>query len=500
MTGREARAALATVREWSRDLTALESSARLLQWDQETAMTRGAGPSRALVLGRIAGLVHRELVRPDVEEPLALLAALPADKRSADAAALVCESRRRRARAIRVPEALVRELTETISISIQGWAEALRSGGFETFAPHLERLVALRREEAAHLDVGDELYDSLLDVYDPGLRTADVVPVLDTLVTELQSLLAQIPTPRAKVDWTPWIGADLSGLMHEIAAQVGYDPTRGGFARSSHPFCMRIHHHDVRLTTRRASADPFDDVFSTLHELGHALYDQANPDALHDTLLGEPISLAAHESQSRFYENHIGRSRAFWEWCGPRLRKALGGQTRTLTTARLHAEAIRVERSLVRTEADEVTYGLHIALRTRLEMALFRDELGVRDLPDAWEAQTSDLLGIVPTSAATGVLQDLHWAEGAFGYFPTYSLGDIYAAQLAEAAERALGPLEEVVAEEGPLPITAFLKERVHRHAGRYLTADLMRRATGEEMSVAPLVRHLRRRYVDEAA
>jgi carboxypeptidase Taq len=288
-------------------------------------------------------------------------------------------------------------------------------------------------------------------------------------------------------------------LAHEVGALVGFDAAGGVIARSAHPFTTTMHHGDVRFTTRLDPADPIGNITAVLHEAGHALYEQGFPAETARTPLHDAPSLGAHESQSRFLENHVGRTPAFWRLLEPAMRRHFPEAMEGIDAAALHRAASSVRPSPIRVEADEVTYNLHIVLRFELELALIRGDLDVDDLPGAFADAMERLLGIRPPSHADGVMQDIHWPQGLFGYFPTYTLGNLYAAQLAEACDAALGGLEEAVAAGRFADIVGFMRENVHRHGRRYDTPELMRRATGRELDADALIAHLAR-VVDPAA
>ena len=282
-------------------------------------------------------------------------------------------------------------------------------------------------------------------------------------------------------------------LAREIAAMVGFDASAGVIARSAHPFTGSPHRGDVRFTTRLSSESPLGNISAVLHELGHALYEQGFPAEVDRSPLYDAPSMGAHESQSRFWENQIGHTQAFWVLIEPVMRRLLPQAMEGIDAALLHRAARVVRPSLIRVEADEVTYNLHIVLRFELELALIRGDLDVDDLPAAFDDAMERLLGIRPPSHADGVMQDIHWPQGLFGYFPTYTLGNLYAAQLAEACDEALGGLEDAVAAGRLDDVLGFMRDRVHRHGRRFDTPDLMRRATGRDLDAGALIAHLTR-------
>jgi carboxypeptidase Taq len=484
--------------DWAGTLDDLGGAAQLLGWDRETVMPRAGAEGRARRLGTLAALHHRELVRADAGE--AIEALREDGDLDDDARAMLRLAARDRERALRVPEALVREISEACSRSTSAWIEARKADDFAAFAGPLRRVVELKRREAEAIGIGDEPYDALLDGFEPGARAAQLEPVFADLRERLAPIVAAA-SAREPAELPPreWAEEGQMALAHDIAALVGFDETAGAIARSAHPFTSSPHAGDVRFTTRLDPASPLSNIGAVMHELGHALYEQGLPAEVDRTPLHDAPSLAAHESQSRFWENQVGHTLAFWTALEPDLRRRFPEAMTGLDPALMHRAARVVRPSLIRVEADEVTYNLHVVLRFELELALIRGELDVDDLPGAFADGMERLLGIRPPNDALGAMQDIHWADGLYGYFPTYTLGNLYAAQLAEVAHAELGGIERAV-EEGRLPdILAFMRERVHRHGARMETPDLMRRATGRELGSDALIAHLERSYLAAA-
>jgi len=475
-------------------LSDLYGTQMLLGWDRETTMPPDGAEGRARQMGTLAALNHRELVREEMGEVLEELAGDA--ELDEDARAMVRLARHDRDRAVRVPEALVREITETCSRCVSVWAEARRANDFAAYAGPLREVVRLKRQEAEAIGIGDEPYDALLDAYEPGARAADLEPIFAELRARLTPLVeAATDRDPATLPERDWDEAAQMTLAHEIAGMVGFEESAGVIAKSAHPFTSSPHRGDVRFSTRLARESPLSSISAVLHELGHALYEQGFPGTAARTAVYDAPSLGAHESQSRFWENQIGHTLAFWERLEPAMRRLFPDAMAGIDAGLLHRAARVVRPSLIRVEADEVTYNLHVVLRFEIELALMRGDLGVDDLPSAFSDGMERLLGIRPPTDALGAMQDIHWADGLFGYFPTYTLGNLYAAQLAEAAERDLGPIEEAVAEGRLLDLLGFMRERVHRYGARYPTTELMRRATGVELSSDALVSHLERSY-----
>jgi carboxypeptidase Taq len=472
----------------------LAGSAALLSWDRETLMPPGGAEGRTMQLGTLAALHHRELVREDAGEALAALA----DDAELDdeARAAVRLATRDRDRALRVPESLVRELSEACSRCVTAWVDAREADDFAAYAGPLTRVVELKRREAEAIGIGDEPYDALLDGFEPGATTAELEPVFTDLRARLTPLVGlAASTEPAQLPERTWDEDGQMRLARVIAEMVGFDLTSGIIARSAHPFTGGGHRGDVRFTTRTDPSSPLSNISAVMHELGHALYEQGFPASADRTPVHDAPSLGAHESQSRFWENQIGRTPAFWERLEPSMREVFPEAMRGIDASLLCRASRVVEPSLIRVEADEVTYNLHIVLRFGLELAMIRGDLGVADLPGAFADGMEDVLGIRPPTTALGAMQDIHWADGLFGYFPTYTLGNLYSAQLAEAAQDELGDLQALVAEGRFDTVLAFMRDRIHRHGATLPTQELMRRATGRELSSDALIAQLERGY-----
>ena len=474
-------------------LAAFVSADRLFDWDLNTSMASGARRGREGVIETFAGLAHREASRPDVDD---MLSAIDEDATSsAELRRMVQLARRLRRRTERLSAEFEGELAVAAMRSSSIWTDARPRNDFAMLSEPLARLVSLKRQEASLLDVGDEPYDGLLDQFEPGARVSEILPLFDQLSRPLAELAGAARRHEPRVAGLHWDADGQLALAREVAVALGYEPERGGFGISPHPFASAIHAGDVRISTRVNPLDPNECLLSTMHEVGHAIYDQALPESLAGTLLWDAPSHGAHESQARFWENHVGRDEAFWEWLAPHVIRHFPEQSRTVPPAELFAETRAVRPSLIRTDADEVTYNLHIILRLEIELALIRGDIEVTDLPNVWDRGMERLLGIRPDSDADGVMQDSHWPAGDFGYFPSYTLGNIYAAQLAEALGRECGTLTSLIRAGSFATIADFMRRRLHQHGQRFDADEIMARATGEPRSTDALVRHLRQRY-----
>ncbi len=483
---------------------ALTGALTLLQWDMETYMPPRGAEARGEQLAALQGVLHERLTAPALGEALERAASEEGD--DPDRAAALRALRFDRDRAVRVPPALVRELALAQAEGVEAWKAARAAGDFGRFAPSLERLLELRRRQAEALLPGlarppgaaaPEAYDALLEGYEPGMRVSRLEPILARLVGWLAPLVAELearPPPEDSFLRAPFDPTAQWEFTLELLDAVGFDRKAGRQDRSVHPFSLGLDPGDVRLTTRVLDDQPLSAIFSTLHEAGHGLYEQQLPAALRRSVLCAAPSMGLHESQSRLLENQVGRSIPFWRAYLPRLARRFpavaGDSPETFCRA-----ANRVVRSPVRTESDEVTYNLHIALRFELELALVRGTLAVRDLPAAWDARSEALLGLRPRTPVEGVLQDIHWAGGDVGYFPTYTIGNLYAASLFAAARRALPALDDDLARGELRPLLAWLGEHVHRVGRRKDAEEIVRDATGQGLTDRDLEAHLRSRY-----
>ncbi len=478
-----------------RELRDLSGIIGLATWDQETYLPTKAEAARASQLSTLQGLYHERLVAPEVGAWLARLAEAPL---SDDEKAMVRLLARERDRAVRVPVDLVRALAEAQGAALTAWRVAREGRAFAAFAPALDRLLALRREQADAIGHEGERYDALLAGFEPGMRTARLMPVLHALRDQLVPLVA------ALAGWPP--GPDiLAGVRFpadaqwrftvELLGRLGFDLEAGRQDKSVHPFTGGTHPTDVRLTTRIAEENLSAALFGTIHECGHGLYEQGFRPVDHRTVLAAAPSMGLHESQSRLWENLVGRSLPFWQALYPRLQASFPAQLGAVPLTAFHAALNRVSRSPIRVEADEVTYNLHIVLRTELELELLRGNLPAADLPAAWNASSRALLGVEPVDDVKGVLQDIHWAWGELGYFPTYALGNLYAASLMSAAERALPGVWEAIARGDVAPLRTWLRTHVHAEGARLDAEDLVRKVTGEGLTDRDFVAYLRRKY-----
>ena len=475
-----------------RDTQALGEVLGRLGWDQETMMPRGAAEQRAEEMAALESVLHARRTDPRLADWLA--AAEPEDEA---ARAQLRHIARSHARTTKVPERLARALAATTSRAQGIWAEARKADDFAAFAPTLKEVVALRREEAACLATGDgpgALYDALLEDYEPGTSSAQITAMFDALRPGLVALRERILAAPAPAGLSGQFDeAAQLALAEELARAFGYDMARGRIDRAVHPFSSGSG-LDVRITTRTDPRDPFNCLYSTIHEVGHAAYEQGIDPAYRLTPLGSGVSMGVHESQSRIYENQLARSPAFTGWLYGRMAERFGDIGVDGPDA--FARAVnRVHPGFIRTEADEIHYNLHVMLRYDLERDLIGGALQVDDLPEAWNARFAADFGMAVDRPANGVLQDVHWSVGLFGYFPTYSLGNVYAGCLHAALRADIPDLDAHLAQGDPGPALAWLREKVQRHGGLYEPVELITRATGAAPTVQPLLDYLEAKF-----
>lgn len=481
----------------TRELFRLRSASGLLGWDRETYMPRRGAVERAEQLALLSGMVHQRLTS---DELAASLAAVEAEMNGADTpeTAVVRELRRDYDRAVRLPRQLVEEIARTTSLAISAWMKARRDSDFPHFAPHLEKIVELKRQAADFIGFEAERYDALMDEYEVDARCATVGRLFAELRGELVRLVQAIGRAPRQPDLTILsrscpIEAQKSFNRH-VSEAIGFDFEAGRIDVSAHPFCSGFNPNDVRLTTRYDEHYMPMSLFGVMHEAGHGMYEQGLPARYAATPMCDSISLGIHESQSRMWENQVGRSWAFWEHFIGSLRQTFASLS-DVSLDDWYFAINNVRPSLIRVEADEVTYGLHIMLRFELERRLIDGKLAIRDVPDAWNASMQEMLGVTPPDDAQGCLQDIHWASGIFGYFPTYQLGNVYAAQLFEAAQRDIPELQEEFRAGRFQPLLSWLREHIHQHGRRYTPAQLLERATGRGPDATPYVAYLKNKF-----
>ena len=483
-----------------REEAALASIEALLEWDEETHMPAGAVEGRSEQLALLAGLLHERGTDPRLGELLdELEGSAPLQDPGSPAAVNVRELRRDYERFVRLPRKLVQDLARTTAVAQRAWAAAREAADFTRFRPHLERIVELKRAEAQCVGYRREPYDALIEDYEPGITSEIVGRLFAALRRELVPLASRIAAARSRPDpgvlrrAVPVEGQRRFG--ERVAAQVGFDFGRGRLDLGVHPCCTSLGPGDCRIGLRFDLRDFAGGLLTVLHEVGHGLYEQGLDPAHYGTPMGEAASVGMDESQARLWENRVGRSRGFWQRFLPDARERFPEALGDVGLDEFHFAVNRVTPSLIRVHADEVTYNVHVMIRFELERALVAGDLAAADLPGAWSESYGRYLGVTPSNDAEGCLQDGHWADGLIGYFPTYTLGDVFAAQLFARAERELGDLEEGFARGDFEQLVRWLGERIYRQGGRLPSARLIEAVTGAPPDHRPLVAALRERY-----
>ena len=484
-----------------RESATMGAVSALLSWDQETYMPNAAADNRAEQSALLAGLVHERETSPRVGD---LLGACEADKSlNADSriAANIREMRRDYDLATKLPPELVRELAEVGSKAQHVWKDARAKSDFAMFRPWLEKMIGLTRRKAECYGTpkGGELYDALLNEYEPDARSADIEKVFQPLRGRLSGLTAELSKGKGP-DEAPTHAKVTAERQHKLGLrvirQLGFDLDAGRLDVTTHPFCSGFAPGDTRLTTRYREERWTDALFGTMHECGHGLYEQGLPKG--EGLFGQPLArdagLGIHESQSRMWENFVGRSHAFWEWALPVVNEESGGALSNFSVDDVYRSVNTAKPSYIRVEADEATYNLHIMLRFGIERALFSGALKAGDVPGEWNAQFKDFLGIEVPNDAKGCLQDVHWSFGLFGYFATYSLGNLYAAQFWEKINQDIPTLDDQIRKGQFAELLAWLRKNIHSAGRQFKAAELCERVTGKSLQADPLMRHLEKK------
>ncbi|MGH2593981.1 MAG: carboxypeptidase M32 [Anaerolineae bacterium] len=478
----------------------ISRAAALLGWDQQTQMPPAGAEARAHQLGTLSKIAHEMHV---ADETGRLIEAAAAERDGADydseEAGLLRVARRDYDQATKLPSEFVAELARVTALAHEVWAKARAENRFKDFQPMLEKIFDLARQAAEYLGYTEHIYDALLDQYEPGMKTGQVRAIFDELKQDLVPLVQAISERLDRVDDAAlrqeFDEDKQRDFTYEVIKKFGYDFQRGRVDRAVHPFAIHFSINDVRITTRydRNFLNPA--LFGTLHETGHALYELGVDPALERTPLAAGASLGVHESQSRLWENLVGRSRGFWTHFYPTLQKIFPARLGSVSLDTFYRAINKVKPSFIRVEADEVTYSLHIMLRFELEQELLEGKVKIADLPEVWNTRMTEYLGITPPSDTLGVLQDIHWSSGLIGYFATYALGNLVSVQLWE---KALGDVPDIPAqiERGEFgALREWLRQNVHRHGRKYMPDELVRRVTGEGIQSRSYMRYLKNKY-----
>jgi carboxypeptidase Taq len=477
----------------------LESCAGVLGWDERTYMPRQGSAHRAEQMALLARLTHETLTASRIGELLVAVEGSSVPRESDSAAANVREIRRHYNRAVKLPKELVEELARVTTRAQQAWQEARQADDFAAFQPWLKKIVTLLRQKAQAIGYQGAPYDALLDEYEPGATTAEIQKLFAALRADLVPLVSAITAskrrPRRELLERAYPIERQQRFGQQAAEAIGFDFQSGRLDVTTHPFCSGIGPGDCRITTRY-NAQRFNEAFfGILHEAGHGIYEQGLPAEHFGTPLGTAASLGIHESQSRLWENQVGRSRPFWEHFYPSARQTFPEALGDVPLDDFLFAVNDVQRSFIRVEADEATYNMHIILRFELEQALVSGDLQPADVPGAWNDKFKQFFGLVPPTYAKGCLQDIHWSMGGIGYFPTYTLGNLYAAQFMEQARRDLGDLDGEFRAGRFQGLKEWLHEKIHRAGQRCRSQELCQKVTGRSLSQQPLMIYLRGKY-----
>lgn len=471
------------LREAAAEISDLHAAMALLEWDQQTFMPHNSAADRSEQIGTLAKLIHEKSSAKTfgklIEKASKETANLPPD---AFESRLCRRLRREFGKTSRVPASLAAKIAGTAAKAHRAWAEAREKSDFSVFQPYLAQLIDLRRRYAGYFQPSGDIYDPLLDNFEEGCTVAKIDPIFTSLREKQCALLRKIAAGTQVDDTflhTEYDPARQLAFVNEVITRMGYDFTRGRQDMSEHPFTTSFGLNDVRITTKVFAKLPVSCLLSSVHECGHALYELGIDKKLNRTPLAEGASFAFHESQSRLWENFVARSHDFWTFFYPKLRELFPAQLADVPLEAFYRAVNKVEPSLIRTEADEATYNLHIMLRYEMEKDMLNGRIEVADIPGTWNRKSLEYLGIEPENDAQGVLQDIHWSMGEFGYFPTYALGNLIAAQIWTRAERELPGLGESIREGDFSPLLGFLRKNLHVYGAKFTPAETLRLSTG---------------------
>ena len=481
------------------EVSDINHAGSVLSWDQQVNMPPGGGEARGQHLATLGKISHEKSTSDKVGR---LLEDLKQEFEGSDSddAALVRVAARNFDKTTRVPAEFVAEQAMVTTASFEAWVEAKRKSDFSIFRPHLEKVMDLVKKYVSYFPPADHPYDVLLDDYEPGMKTAEVKEIFDKVRPQQVKLIKTIrSTKQVKADFLhkKYNEKKVWDFSESIISKFGYDFSRGRQDKAAHPFETSFSVNDVRITNRFESDSPLATLFSGMHEAGHAMYEQGINPAYERTPLANGVSSAVHESQSRMWENLVGRSLPFCEHFFPELKKAFPAQLDGVSVKTFYKAINKVEPSLIRVNADEATYNLHIMLRLELEIGILEGTVAVKDLPEIWNAKMQDYVGITPPDDAHGVLQDIHWSAGLFGYFPTYALGNLVSAQLWEKINKDIRDLDDQIRKGKFDSLLGWLREKVHVHGHKYDPQDLIKKVTGSKIDSAAYVRYLTKKYSD---
>jgi carboxypeptidase Taq len=495
---------LESLKELLLEIKKISSIAAVLHWDQDTYMPEGSGDIRAEHISYLSALAHNiqtgDKFKLELQKVVDMKTGNPLEQDvDRDTRRLLYLIWKDYKDASALPLEFVKEVSLHSSKSQQVWAKARQENNFQAFAPYLERMVQLKKQEAEYYGYDTTPYDSLLDKFEPGMTSERVTTLFDEMRDRLVRLVRNIKNSGVVIDEEPLkqpFDVDKQWEFGmKVAKAMGFDLEHGRQDKSAHPFTTSFHPTDVRITTRFAENNFKTALFATIHETGHALYEQGLPAEDYGTPFGEPVSYGFHESQSRLWENLVGRSKVFWDHFYPILKDLFTEPLKSVSQDQFYKMVNTVTPSLIRVEADEVTYSLHIMLRFEIEKMLINENLPVKELPEVWNQKMADYLGIRPSDYKDGVLQDVHWSMGAFGYFPTYALGNLYAAPIMNQAWKDIPQLTEQIKAGELLPLREWLREKIHNRGYRMFAEELIRDLTGTPLLAKPYLDYLEEKY-----
>lgn len=487
---------LGEFKEYLKKLEYLNNSVAVLYWDMRVGIPKKAIPYRGEILGYLSGEAYKLQTSDTMKEFIDYFSVV--EELDDVTRSMVENARKNYEQTKKIPEDKYKEYTILASNGEAAWEEAKEKSDFEIFKPYLEKLVAFNKEFIGYWGFKENKYDTLLDFYEPGITVKELDKVFGELRDAIVSLLNKIKNSDVKPNVEPfkkYFSKEEQEVFSKYVLNVmGYDFEAGRLDESTHPFTINFGNKDVRITTHYYDNDFRSALFSCIHEGGHAIYEQNIPDELIGTMLGTGVSMGIHESQSRFYENIIGRSLEFWKYFYPEVQKSFS-QFEGIPLTEFYRGINVVEPSLIRTEADELTYSLHIIIRYEIEKALINGEIEVEDLPHIWNEKYKEYLGVEPENDAEGVLQDMHWSDGSFGYFPSYALGNLYGAQFLNKMVKDMPDLYKDIENGNLNNIRDWLKENIHKHGSVYKPAKLIKDVTGEELNAKYFIAYLNDKY-----
>lgn len=472
----------------------------VLGWDQQTNMPKGAAPARAEQMAALEAVLHGLSTSDELGKLIqAAEAELNGANPESEDAALVRAAKRDFERATRIPEDLAVEEVKTTSLAHEVWVKARKENDYASFRPWLEKIVDIQRRKAECIGYEEHIYDALMDPFEPGMKSSEVDAIFGALRPELVKLVKEIGESEVKVDDSVMTRSypveKQKEITDDLVRRLGYDFNHGRQDQAAHPFCTSFSSLDVRITTRFNERHLPGSVFASMHETGHALYELGFPKEWTGSVLADGASLGFHESQSRMWENQVGRSRPFITYYFPVLKEKFPESLSDVTPEQFYLAANKVEPSLIRTEADEVTYSLHIMLRYELEKMMVTGEVNFAELPDLWNAKMKEYLGVTPPNDADGVLQDVHWSGGTLGYFPTYALGNILSGQLWDKVLREIPDIYDQIGRGEFTSLLGWLRENVHVHGRKYLPGELIQKITGSPIDPGCYIKYLRGKF-----